>query len=91
MVENQNYDAVWIGRQTTFTVVPRLAAAGKRVAIVEGGRFRSCTLTINGMVMRMWGHHYVLIVEGTPETHANDKQNCLDPDMQHKCNVVSDL
>jgi pyruvate/2-oxoglutarate dehydrogenase complex dihydrolipoamide dehydrogenase (E3) component len=36
----QQYDAIWIGTgQATGTVVPRLVKAGKRVAIVEGGRF----------------------------------------------------
>ncbi len=35
-----HFDVVWIGTgQATFTVVPRLAAAGKRVAIIEGGEF----------------------------------------------------
>lgn len=37
---SQGFDIVWIGTgQATLTVVPRLAAAGKRVAIVEGGDF----------------------------------------------------
>ncbi|MGB0384428.1 MAG: mercuric reductase [Ardenticatenaceae bacterium] len=36
----QKYDIVWIGTgQATGTVIPRLVKAGKRVAIVEGGRF----------------------------------------------------
>ncbi|MCP4420667.1 MAG: hypothetical protein GY805_29010, partial [Chloroflexi bacterium] len=34
------FDVIWIGTgQATGTVVPRLVAAGKAVAIVEGGRF----------------------------------------------------
>jgi len=34
----KNYDVIWIGTgQATGTVVPRLTAAGKRVAIIEGG------------------------------------------------------
>jgi len=34
------YDIIWIGTgQATGTVVPRLIKAGKRVALVEGGRF----------------------------------------------------
>lgn len=34
------FDVIWIGTgQATFTVVPKLAAAGKRVAIIEGGKF----------------------------------------------------
>jgi pyruvate/2-oxoglutarate dehydrogenase complex dihydrolipoamide dehydrogenase (E3) component len=34
------YDIIWIGTgQATGTVVPRLVKAGKRVALVEGGRF----------------------------------------------------
>jgi pyruvate/2-oxoglutarate dehydrogenase complex dihydrolipoamide dehydrogenase (E3) component len=36
----QTYDIIWIGTgQATGTVVPRLTQAGKRVAVVEGGRF----------------------------------------------------
>lgn len=36
----KTYDVIWIGTgQATGTVVPRLAKAGKTVAIVEGGRF----------------------------------------------------
>jgi pyruvate/2-oxoglutarate dehydrogenase complex dihydrolipoamide dehydrogenase (E3) component len=36
----EHCDVIWIGTgQATFTVVPRLAAAGKRVAIIEGGHF----------------------------------------------------
>lgn len=36
----KQYDIIWIGTgQATGTVVPRLVQAGKRVAIVEGGRF----------------------------------------------------
>lgn len=36
----KTYDVIWIGTgQATGTVVPRLVDAGKRVAIVEGGRF----------------------------------------------------
>lgn len=36
----ESYDVVWIGSgQATGTVVPRLAKAGKKVAIVEGGPF----------------------------------------------------
>ena len=36
----RHFDVIWIGTgQATFTVVPRLAAAGKHVAIVEGGKF----------------------------------------------------
>lgn len=35
----QRYDVVWIGTgQATGSVVPRLTAAGKRVALIEGGR-----------------------------------------------------
>jgi pyruvate/2-oxoglutarate dehydrogenase complex dihydrolipoamide dehydrogenase (E3) component len=35
----QTYDVIWIGTgQATGTIVPRLAKAGKRVAIVEAGR-----------------------------------------------------
>jgi pyruvate/2-oxoglutarate dehydrogenase complex dihydrolipoamide dehydrogenase (E3) component len=34
------YDIIWIGTgQATGTVVPRLVKAGKKVALVEGGRF----------------------------------------------------
>ncbi|HEY51984.1 MAG TPA: mercuric reductase [Caldilineae bacterium] len=34
------YDVIWIGTgQATGTIVPRLVAAGKTVAIAEGGRF----------------------------------------------------
>jgi len=36
----EHFDVIWIGTgQATFTVVPRLAAAGKSVAIIEGGKF----------------------------------------------------
>lgn len=36
----KQYDVIWIGTgQATGTIVPRLVKAGKRVAIVEGGRF----------------------------------------------------
>ena len=36
----KSYDVIWIGTgQATGTVVPRLVKMGKRVAIVEGGRF----------------------------------------------------
>jgi pyruvate/2-oxoglutarate dehydrogenase complex dihydrolipoamide dehydrogenase (E3) component len=36
----QHFDVIWIGTgQATLTVVPRLAAAGKTVAIIEGGKF----------------------------------------------------
>ena len=36
----QKYDIIWIGTgQATGTVIPRLVKSGKRVAIVEGGRF----------------------------------------------------
>ncbi|MFQ5399309.1 MAG: mercuric reductase [Anaerolineae bacterium] len=36
----EKYDLIWIGTgQATGTVVPRLVKAGKKVAIVEGGRF----------------------------------------------------
>lgn len=36
----QKYDVVWIGTgQATGTVIPRLVKAGKRIAIIEGGRF----------------------------------------------------
>ena len=36
----QKYDVVWIGTgQATGTVIPRLVKAGKKIAIVEGGRF----------------------------------------------------
>ncbi|MDJ0757384.1 MAG: mercuric reductase [Ardenticatenaceae bacterium] len=36
----KRYDVIWIGTgQATGTVVPRLAKAGKTVAIAEGGRF----------------------------------------------------
>lgn len=35
-----NYDVIWIGTgQATGTVVPRLNSAGKKVAVIEGGRF----------------------------------------------------
>lgn len=35
----KNYDVIWIGTgQATGTVIPRLAAAGKRVALIEGGK-----------------------------------------------------
>ena len=35
----KNYDVIWIGTgQATGTVVPRLTAAGKSVAIIEGGK-----------------------------------------------------
>ena len=35
----KNYDVIWIGTgQATGTVVPRLTAAGKTVAIIEGGK-----------------------------------------------------
>lgn len=34
-----NYDVIWIGTgQATGTVIPRLVAAGKRVALIEGGK-----------------------------------------------------
>ncbi len=34
-----NYDVIWIGTgQATGTVIPRLSAAGKRVALIEGGK-----------------------------------------------------
>ncbi len=36
----KKYDIIWIGTgQATGTVIPRLVAAGKTVAIAEGGRF----------------------------------------------------
>lgn len=36
----QKYDIVWIGTgQATGTVIPRLVKLGKKIAIVEGGRF----------------------------------------------------
>jgi pyruvate/2-oxoglutarate dehydrogenase complex dihydrolipoamide dehydrogenase (E3) component len=36
----KQYDLIWIGTgQATGTVIPRLVAAGKKVAIAEGGRF----------------------------------------------------
>ena len=36
----KRYDVIWIGTgQATGTVVPRLAKAGKTVAVAEGGRF----------------------------------------------------
>lgn len=36
----QHFDVIWIGTgQATMTVVPRLASAGKKVAIIEGGNF----------------------------------------------------
>ncbi|MBT3368996.1 MAG: FAD-dependent oxidoreductase, partial [Nitrospina sp.] len=36
----KQYDLIWIGPgQATGTVIPRLVAAGKKVAIAEGGRF----------------------------------------------------
>ena len=36
----KQYDVIWIGTgQATGTVVPRLVAAGKTVAIAEGGAF----------------------------------------------------
>ncbi len=36
----KHFDVIWIGTgQATFTVVPRLAAAGKSIAIIEGGKF----------------------------------------------------
>ena len=36
----QHFDIIWIGTgQATLTVVPRLAAAGKRIAIIGGGKF----------------------------------------------------
>ena len=35
----QHYDVIWIGTgQATGTVVPRLTGAGKRVALIEGGK-----------------------------------------------------
>ncbi len=35
----KNYDVIWIGTgQATGTIIPRLAAAGKRVALIEGGK-----------------------------------------------------
>ena len=35
----KRYDIIWIGTgQATGTVIPRLVAAGKTVAIAEGGR-----------------------------------------------------
>jgi len=35
----KNYDVIWIGTgQATGTVIPRLAAAGKRIALIEGGK-----------------------------------------------------
>ncbi|MEM9656724.1 MAG: mercuric reductase [Planctomycetota bacterium] len=34
------FDVIWIGTgQATLTVVPKLAAAGKTVAVIEGGKF----------------------------------------------------
>ena len=37
---NKHYDIIWIGTgQATGTVIPRLVAAGKKIAIAEGGRF----------------------------------------------------
>lgn len=40
MVKAQHFDVIWIGTgQATLTVVPRLAAAGKSVAIIESGKF----------------------------------------------------
>jgi len=37
---NKHYDIIWIGTgQATATVIPRLVAAGKKIAIAEGGRF----------------------------------------------------
>jgi pyruvate/2-oxoglutarate dehydrogenase complex dihydrolipoamide dehydrogenase (E3) component len=40
MDDEKHFDVIWIGTgQATLTVVPRLAAAGKSVAIVEGGKF----------------------------------------------------
>jgi pyruvate/2-oxoglutarate dehydrogenase complex dihydrolipoamide dehydrogenase (E3) component len=39
-MSSQHFDLIWIGTgQATMTVVPRLAAAGKKVAIVEGAKF----------------------------------------------------
>lgn len=36
----KHFDVIWIGTgQATFTAVPRLVKAGKRVAIIEGGKF----------------------------------------------------
>lgn len=35
-----HYDIIWIGTgQATGTIIPRLVEAGRRVAVVEGGRF----------------------------------------------------
>ncbi len=35
----KNYDVIWIGTgQATGTVIPRLTAAGKRVALIDGGK-----------------------------------------------------
>ena len=37
---SQAFDVIWIGTgQATLTVVPRLSAAGKTVAVIEGGKF----------------------------------------------------
>lgn len=39
MSEPTHYDVIWIGTgQATGTVIPRLVAAGKKVALIEGGR-----------------------------------------------------
>ena len=36
----KHYDVIWIGTgQATGTVIPRLANAGKAIAVIEGGRF----------------------------------------------------
>lgn len=39
-MDKQHFDVLWIGTgQATLTVVPRLASAGKKVAVVESGSF----------------------------------------------------
>lgn len=36
----KKYDVIWIGTgQATGTVIPRLNSAGKKIAVIEGGRF----------------------------------------------------
>lgn len=58
MDADQHFDVLWIGTgQATMTVVPRLASARKKVAIIEGGnKVRigiTCRLIINRLLTHM--------------------------------------
>ena len=91
-ISMKNYDVIWIGTgQATGTVVPRLTAAGKRVAIIEGGMVGgSCvnygctptkTLVANGRAAHMANRGAEFGIE-IPDYSINmttimDRMNCL--------------